>query len=69
MRNLGRADAGESLRRIADFVADVTEQEMAATLDALGALKLRRLPAQAVTRTPLPPPRETHGISSEVDWV
>lgn len=58
----------EALRRIAEAVADVTEDEVATTLGSLGVLKARRR-ARAVPRTPLPAPGSRVGIESEVDWV
>ncbi|MDQ0961780.1 hypothetical protein QFZ66_005658 [Streptomyces sp. B4I13] len=59
----------EALRRIAEAVADATEDEVAAALDALGALRERPGQALYAPRTPLPPPGDAPGILSEVEWV
>jgi hypothetical protein len=58
----------EALRRIAEAVADVAEDEVAAAFGALGVLKVRQA-AQDVPRTPLPPPGSSLRIQSEVEWV
>jgi hypothetical protein len=58
----------EALRRIAEAVAEVTEDEVAAALGSLGVLKARRA-APDVARTPLPAPGSRAGIQSEVEWV
>ncbi|MCN9239468.1 hypothetical protein NGF19_01490 [Streptomyces sp. RY43-2] len=59
----------EPLRRIADAVTDITEEEMAAVLTALGNLKGRERCVRETARTPLPSPRSASGIQSEVEWI
>lgn len=59
----------EALRRIAEAVAEVTEEEVAAALVSLGALRVRERRAQDLPKTPLPPPGEASRIRSEVEWV
>ncbi|GGV44466.1 hypothetical protein GCM10010245_69530 [Streptomyces spectabilis] len=60
----------EALRRITEAVAEVTEDEVVAALNAAGASGKREAPPALVTpRTPLPPPGGSPGIRSEVEWV
>jgi phytoene/squalene synthetase len=60
----------ETLRRIAEAVADITEDEVAAALGSLGALKGRERHAVCeVPRAPLPLPGSSLRIQSEVEWV
>ncbi|MBP5863724.1 hypothetical protein F3K20_15075 [Streptomyces scabiei] len=59
----------EALRRIADALADVTEEEAAAVLRGLGARGGRQQASRDVPRTPLPPPGGSARVRSEVEWV
>ncbi|RRR87661.1 hypothetical protein EHS43_00060 [Streptomyces sp. RP5T] len=59
----------EALRRIADALADSSEEDRAAVLNALGAQGKRQRPVHDAPRTPLPPPGGSSGIHSEVEWV
>lgn len=59
----------EALRRIAETVADVTGDEVAAALSSLGAPARREGHVQPVSMTPLPSPERPSGILSEVEWV
>jgi hypothetical protein len=63
------AEVSEPLRRIAEAVAAVTEDEAAAALGSLGALMGRRDVAREVPRTPLPPPTAQSSVRCEVEWV
>ena len=58
----------EPLRRIAEAVADATEDEVAVVLGALGSAQLRQATREA-PRTPLPTAGAHASIESEVDWV
>ncbi|MFC8402479.1 hypothetical protein ACFUG9_02460 [Streptomyces griseoincarnatus] len=58
----------EPLRRIAEAVADATEDEVAAVLGSLGSVQTRQA-AREAPRTPLPAAGAHAGIQSEVDWV
>lgn len=58
----------EALRRIAEAVADATEDEVAAALGSLGVVKARRV-VPNLPRTPLPGLGGRPGIQSEVEWV
>jgi hypothetical protein len=62
-------EVSEALRRIAEAVTDVTGDEVAAALNALGVLSRRQRKALEVPRTPLPPPGGAPEILSEVEWV
>ncbi|MBP5863727.1 hypothetical protein F3K20_15060 [Streptomyces scabiei] len=57
----------EALRRIAEAVADATEDEVAAVLGSLGVVKARRA-IPNLPRTPLPGPGGRPGIQSDVEW-
>ncbi|MGW4546048.1 hypothetical protein ACWEN4_06650 [Streptomyces violaceorubidus] len=59
----------EPLHRIADAAADITESDAVAALTALGLQKDRRQPTKKALRTPLPPPGDSSGVSSNVEWV
>ncbi|MFE9607323.1 hypothetical protein [Streptomyces sp. NPDC006012] len=50
-------------------MADVTEEEAAAVLGALGVTVERQRKVQEVLKTPLPSPGDTPGIQSEVEWI
>lgn len=58
----------EPLRRIAEAVADATEDEVAVVLGSLGAVQTRQAIREA-PRTPLPAAGAPAGIQSEVEWV
>lgn len=58
----------EPLRRIAEAVADATEDEVTAVLGSLGAVKVRQSTGGA-PRTPLPASGGHASIQSEVEWV
>jgi hypothetical protein len=59
----------DPLQRLVDAVAEVTEEEAAALLSALGMQRERGRSAQAVPTTPLPGPAGSSGVHSEVEWV
>ncbi|KUO02360.1 hypothetical protein AQJ67_21155 [Streptomyces caeruleatus] len=59
----------EALRRITDAVADVTEEELAEVLGALGAQRRPQKLTQRAVRTPLPLPGGSSNIRSEVEWI
>ncbi|WP_405465829.1 hypothetical protein OG783_21930 [Streptomyces jietaisiensis] len=59
----------DPLQRLADAVAEVTEEEAAALLSALGMQRGRERLAQALPATPLPGPASSPGVHSEVEWV
>lgn len=59
----------EVLRRIAETMADVTEDEVVAALGSLGAPEKRERHAQPVFVTPLPSRERPSDILSEVEWV
>lgn len=64
------SDVSDALRRIADAVTDVTEDEMADMLSALGVASERRRTAVAeAPRTPLPSQEGPSNVHSEVEWV
>ena len=58
----------EPLRRIAEAVADATEDEVAAVLGSLGPVQTRQA-IRETPRTPLPAAGAHASIESEVDWV
>ncbi len=58
----------EPLRRIAEAVADATEDEVAAVLGSLAAVTARQSTRDA-PRTPLPSSGSQASILSEVEWV
>lgn len=58
----------EPLRRIAEAVADATEDEVAAVLGSLGSVQTRQA-IRETPWTPLPAAGAYAGIQSEVDWV
>jgi hypothetical protein len=59
----------DPLRRLADAVAGVTEDEVAALLSALGMQRGRERSAPALPLTPLPGSASSSGVHSEVEWV
>ncbi|MBT3153432.1 hypothetical protein HTV45_21615 [Streptomyces sp. CHD11] len=59
----------DPLRRLAGAVAEVTEEEAAALLSALGMQRERERPAQVLSTTPLPEPASSPSVHSEVEWV
>ncbi|MFE0359977.1 hypothetical protein [Streptomyces griseoaurantiacus] len=59
----------DPLQRLADAVAEVTEEEAAALLSALGVRREKGRSAQALPTTPLPGPASSSGVRSEVEWV
>lgn len=59
----------DPLRRLADAVAEVTDEEATVLLSTLGVQRGRQRPAQAPPRTPLPGPSGSSAIRSEVEWV
>ncbi|MFF3893437.1 hypothetical protein ACFYY3_09685 [Streptomyces sp. NPDC001812] len=59
----------DPLRRLADAVAEVTEEEAVTLLRTLGVQRGRERLAQQASRTPLPGPGGSSGVYSEVEWV
>jgi hypothetical protein len=59
----------DPLQRLADAVAEVTEEEAAALLSALGVQRAPEQRAQVASRTPLPRPGSSSSVHSEVEWV
>lgn len=58
----------EPLRRIAEAVADATEDEVAVVLGSLGSVQARQT-AREAPRTPLPSAGAHADVQSEVHWV
>ncbi|WP_040893426.1 hypothetical protein [Streptomyces griseoaurantiacus] len=59
----------DPLQRLAESVAEITEEEAAALLSALGVRREQDRSVQAPPTTPLPGPASSSGVHSEVEWV
>jgi hypothetical protein len=59
----------DPLRRLADALAEVAEEEAATLLRTLGMQRGRERPAQVAPGTPLPGPGGSFSVHCEVEWV
>jgi hypothetical protein len=59
----------DAVGKIADALAEISEAEASAILSNLGLQGPREPQRAAAPRTPLPAPRESPGIRSEIEWV